>query len=242
MADLLGQHDARGEGGAMQALWIDKKSKIYDDAGDFSPEKANTVMPHGLGQIARPSESSGPGRSARRRASRAARGVRERGAEVRLSTRLGIPVMFHEEALHGLAAPKGTHFPIPIALGATWDPALVERVMSVAAKEARARGCQQVLSPVLDLGARPALGPHRGDLRRGPVPRHAARPRRHPRLPGPGPAARGRQGLRDRQALRGARAARGRHQHRARSSASAPARGAAGARSRPRSSRRSRTR
>jgi beta-glucosidase len=60
--------------------------------------------------------------------------------------------MFHEEALHGLAAPRTTHVPVPIALASTWDPALVERVMGVAACEARARGCQQVLAPVVDLG------------------------------------------------------------------------------------------
>ena len=60
--------------------------------------------------------------------------------------------MFHDEALHGLTAPRGTHFPVPIGLGSTWDPALVERVMAIAAREARARGSQHVLSPVVDLG------------------------------------------------------------------------------------------
>src|SRR5439155_11499628 len=81
------------------------------------------------------------------------------------NTRLGIPVIFHEEALHGLAAPRGTHFPVPIALASTWDPALVERVMSVAAREARARGCQQVLSPVVDLGRDPRWGRDRKSTR-----------------------------------------------------------------------------
>jgi beta-glucosidase len=66
--------------------------------------------------------------------------------------------MFHEEARHGFAAPRGTHFPVPIALASTWDPPLLERVMSAAAREARARGCQQVLSPVVDLGRDPRWG------------------------------------------------------------------------------------
>ena len=65
------------------------------------------------------------------------------------NTRLGIPAMFHEEALHGFPAPRDTHFPVPMGLASTWDPALVERLMSVAAKEARARGAQHVLSPVV---------------------------------------------------------------------------------------------
>ena len=100
------------------------------------------------------------------------------------NTRLGIPAMTHEEALHGLAAPKGTNFPIPIALASTWDPALLEKVMSVAALEARARGHAAGAVARARPGPRPALGPHRGDLRRGPVPRRAAGRGRHPRLPG----------------------------------------------------------
>ena len=74
------------------------------------------------------------------------------------NTRLGIPAMFHEEALHGLVAPGGTHFPVPIGLASTWDPPLIERLMSVAAVEARARGVHHVLSPVVDLGRDPRWG------------------------------------------------------------------------------------
>ena len=47
---------------------------------------------------------------------------------------------------------------MPIGLASTWDPALVERMFTVAAREARARGAQQVLSPVLDLARDPRWG------------------------------------------------------------------------------------
>jgi beta-glucosidase len=47
---------------------------------------------------------------------------------------------------------------VPIALGSTWDPALVEAVMTVAAREARARGAQHVLAPVVDLARDPRWG------------------------------------------------------------------------------------
>jgi beta-glucosidase len=124
----------------------------------FDPAKAKALIGHGIGQIARPSEIMAPG-------GRKYRSPREQAEYVNAvqkwlleNTRLGIPAMFHEEALHGLTASRGTHFPVPIGLASTWDPALVERLMAVAAKEARARGAQHVLSPVVDLGRDPRWG------------------------------------------------------------------------------------
>jgi beta-glucosidase len=160
VADLLGRMTLEEKVAQLQGLWI-KKTTIQDEQGGFAPEKAKTVMPHGLGQISRPSESSPPsaaGRPQAREPRAHAEYVNALQKWARESTRLGIPLMFHEEALHGLAAPKGTHFPVPMALASTWDPVLLERVMSAAAREARARGCQQVLSPVLDLARDPRWG------------------------------------------------------------------------------------
>ena len=160
VADLLGRMTLEEKVAQLQGLWI-KKTTIQDEQGGFAHEKAKTVMPHGLGQISRPSESSPPsaaGRPQAREPRAHAEYVNALQKWARESTRLGIPLMFHEEALHGLAAPKGTHFPVPMALASTWDPVLLERVMSAAAREARARGCQQVLSPVLDLARDPRWG------------------------------------------------------------------------------------
>ena len=53
-------------------------------------------------------------------------------------------------------------------------PDLVERLYAMTAAEARARGTHQALTPGRGRGARAALGPRRGDLRRGPVPGGAA--------------------------------------------------------------------
>jgi len=77
---------------------------------------------------------------------------------MREKTRLGIPVFGFAEALHGYMAAGATSFPIPVALGSTWDPALVERVFGVAAQEAASRGVRQVLAPVLDLARDPRWG------------------------------------------------------------------------------------
>ena len=66
-------------------------------------------------------------------------------------TRLGIPIIVFDEAVHGLAREGATMFPQAIGLAATWDAALVSRVSTAIAHEARARGVRQVLSPVVNI-------------------------------------------------------------------------------------------
>ncbi len=66
-------------------------------------------------------------------------------------TQLGIPIIIHDEALHGICAKGGTSFPQAIGLAATWNPELVGRVASVIGKETRSRGIHQVLSPVINI-------------------------------------------------------------------------------------------
>jgi beta-glucosidase len=74
------------------------------------------------------------------------------------NSRLGIPVIFHEECLHGHAAPDGTSFPQPIALGATFNPGLVEQLFTMTALEARLRGAHHALTPVVDVAREPRWG------------------------------------------------------------------------------------
>ena len=73
-------------------------------------------------------------------------------------TRLGIPALFIDEALHGLMNQGSTSFPQAIALGATWDPALLRELFAAAAREMRVRGSTWALSPVLDLARDPRWG------------------------------------------------------------------------------------
>jgi len=77
---------------------------------------------------------------------------------VRTHTRLGIPLFVFGEAVHGYMASGATSFPSALALGCTWDVALLEQVFAAAALEASARGTRQVLSPVLDLARDPRWG------------------------------------------------------------------------------------
>jgi len=66
-------------------------------------------------------------------------------------TRLGIPIIPFEEALHGLVAPGATAFPQAIGLAATFDTELGGRVAEAIARETRSRGIRDVLSPVVNV-------------------------------------------------------------------------------------------
>ncbi len=69
------------------------------------------------------------------------------------NTRLGIPIIFFDEGLHGLVRAQATSFPQAIALAATFDPLLVQSAAVQIAREARLIGIRQVLSPVLNLAS-----------------------------------------------------------------------------------------
>ncbi|MBN9663302.1 MAG: beta-glucosidase BglX [Acidobacteria bacterium] len=69
-------------------------------------------------------------------------------------TRLRIPLIFGLDVIHGFK----TVFPMPLALAASWDGALIERVHGVAAKEARAAGITWTFAPMLDIARDPRWG------------------------------------------------------------------------------------
>ncbi|MBN2280940.1 MAG: glycoside hydrolase family 3 C-terminal domain-containing protein [Candidatus Marinimicrobia bacterium] len=66
-------------------------------------------------------------------------------------TRLGIPVIIFDEALHGLIRSGATSFPQSIALAATFDTVLVADIGLAVARETRSRGINQILSPVVNI-------------------------------------------------------------------------------------------
>lgn len=74
------------------------------------------------------------------------------------NTRLGIPIIAFDEALHGLVREGATSFPQAIALAASWDTALVSKVARAIAYETKIRGIRQVLSPVVNIAADPRWG------------------------------------------------------------------------------------
>jgi beta-glucosidase len=66
-------------------------------------------------------------------------------------TRLGIPIIPFEEAVHGIAIEGGTMFPAAIGLAATWNTTLMGQVAGAIANETKTRGIRQVLSPVVNI-------------------------------------------------------------------------------------------
>ena len=65
-------------------------------------------------------------------------------------TRLGIPVEFSNEGIHGLNHTKATSLPAPIGIGSTWDRAIVRRAGEIAGLEAGLLGYHSVYAPILD--------------------------------------------------------------------------------------------
>src|ERR1035437_10111988 len=139
----------------MMCIWQKKAETLVDRDGNFDFQKAKKSFRdgRGLGQVGRPIDAGG-GKNARAMAE-LTNAIQKFFLE---NSRLGIPVMFHEECLHGHAAPDGTSFPQPIALGATFNPELVESLFTVTALEARLRGAHHALTPVVDVAREPRWG------------------------------------------------------------------------------------
>jgi len=153
--DLLSRMNLEEKAAQMVCIWREKTQTLVDDDGNFDPRKAKAAFSrgYGLGQFGRPSDS-GKGKNAREMAE-LTNAVQKLFVE---TSRLGIPVMVHEECLHGHAAVDGTSFPQPIALGATFNPELVESLYTMTALEARLRGAHQALTPVIDVAREPRWG------------------------------------------------------------------------------------
>lgn len=146
---LIGQMTIEEKIVQLQCMWNDKK-QLFDADQWFSVDSAMKYIPNGLGQIGRPSENRTPIENAK-----LTNAIQKYFIE---NTRLGIPVVFHEECLHGHAAPERTSFAQPIGLASTWNTELIQELYTMTAKEARAVGTHQALTPVVDVAREPRWG------------------------------------------------------------------------------------
>lgn len=158
-ADLLSRMSLEEKVAQLQCRWTDKADFLTD--GKFDLEKARRVLPYGMGSLARMNEDLGPGHIPYVstlhpfQASELYNDIQRYFVE---ETRLGIPVLGHEEGLHGHQSMDATNFPMPIALACSWDLGLFADIYSVVAKEIRAQGGSQVLAPVVDIVQDPRWG------------------------------------------------------------------------------------
>jgi beta-glucosidase len=166
-ADLLSRMTLEEKAAQMVGVWQLKSETLVDADGAFDLAKARAAFGHGhgLGQVGRPSDAGGSGSGGGGVEPLKGRNARQQAVLTNAiqkffveESRLGIPVVFHEECLHGQAALDGTSFPQPIALGASWDPELVEALYAMTAEEARVRGTHQALTPVVDVARDPRWG------------------------------------------------------------------------------------
>ena len=153
--DLLKRMTLEEKAAQMMCVWQKKADTLLDAEGNFDAAKAKANFGHGrgIGQVGRPSDA-GKGKTPRETAE-LTNVIQKFFLE---NSRLGIPVMYHEECLHGQAAIGSTSFSQPIGLGATFNPDLVEKLYAMTAEEARVRGAHQALTPVVDVARDPRWG------------------------------------------------------------------------------------
>ena len=130
-------------------VWVGASS----EGGDVAPHQhdmddvidLDSLLPNGLGQLTRPFGSApvNPGTGAL--------SLLRTQAKIARAGRFGIPAVAHEECLAGFAAWGATAYPVPLAWGATFNPALVERMARQIGTDMRSVGVHQGLAPVLDV-------------------------------------------------------------------------------------------
>ncbi len=143
--DLLGRMTLEEKVDQLSWGWI-QKVDVIDPTGTYTTETARQTI---AGQW------SAPMKLTPRNAAILRNAVQRYQLE---KTRLGIPVIFPGEALHGYMEYGSTSFPQALGLASTWDPALVKRVYTAVGDEAGSRGSDQVFSPVLDIARDPRWG------------------------------------------------------------------------------------
>ncbi len=153
VADLLGRMTLEEKVAQMICIWGQKKTILFDEDGKLNLKKLSLYLKDGIGQIGRISDTAG-GQEAVEMAA-LSNDLQRFFVE---ETRLGIPAIFHEECLHGLAAKDATSYPQPIGLASTFNPQLIEKIYSAIAEETRSRGAHQALTPVVDVARDPRWG------------------------------------------------------------------------------------
>ncbi|HYO89897.1 MAG TPA: glycoside hydrolase family 3 N-terminal domain-containing protein [Candidatus Limnocylindrales bacterium] len=115
------------------------------DGTQFSEVKAAALMGQGIGQVTR---VGGASNVTPRQSADLNNQIQNYAIE---RTRLGIPVVIHEECCSGYMARGATVFPQAIGAASTWEPRLVQAMTDVIRQQMRSVGAHHALAPVLDI-------------------------------------------------------------------------------------------
>ena len=154
--DLISRMTLEEKVAQVTAVWQDKK-RMYSGETGWNADTAAVLIPHGIGHVTRPSELSGPPDTGRTVINQIEFGNNIQRWLVE-ETRLGIPAIFHEESLHGLAALDATSWGQPISVAASFNRELTRELYATAARQTASRGGHVVLTPVVDVARDPRWG------------------------------------------------------------------------------------
>ncbi|GAK55512.1 glycoside hydrolase family 3 domain protein [Candidatus Vecturithrix granuli] len=146
--DLLARMTVEEKCAQLGSYWVFELLENFT----FSTNKAQKLLPYGIGQITR---IGGASTFHPKEAADMANRIQKYLLE---ETRLGIPAMIHEECCSGLMTRGATLFPQAIGVAATWNPELTQKMTSVIRDQMRAIGAHQGLAPVLDVTRDPRWG------------------------------------------------------------------------------------
>ncbi|HJU45264.1 MAG TPA: glycoside hydrolase family 3 N-terminal domain-containing protein [Chitinophagaceae bacterium] len=154
VADLLKRMTLEEKVAQVRSLWAGRiifnkqkfqlNEKLLND-----PERMDSIFKYGMGMMNPDFGATMEQTIARRNALQ---------HYLKSKTRLGIPIIYIDEAHHGLLAPQVDVFPTSIGFSCSWDTALVTKVYTAIARQANSRGTHLVLSPVIDVVRDPRWG------------------------------------------------------------------------------------
>ena len=149
VADLLARMTLDEKLAQLGSLW---SFELFSSETDLDPERLRDRLAEGIGQVSRVAGATNLD----------AAGAAEAGNAIQRflveETRLGIPAILHEEALHGLLARGATSFQQSIGAAAAFDPELVEAIATTIRRRMLAIGGRLALAPVLDITRDPRWG------------------------------------------------------------------------------------
>ncbi|MBX9396968.1 glycoside hydrolase family 3 C-terminal domain-containing protein [Streptomyces sp. TRM72054] len=156
VTDLLSRMTLEEKTAQLYGVWVGATADgdgvaphQHDMTADYDFDE---LIRHGLGQLTRPFGTAPVDPES------GARSLARAQRRIAASGRFGIPAIAHEECLAGFTAWRATAYPVPLAWGATFNPALVEEMARRIGADLRSVGVHQGLAPVLDVVRDPRWG------------------------------------------------------------------------------------